>query len=122
MISDLTNGGKVGPLVDKMYKAGTRLYTPTTDMSDVPVIGRFMEVSDDESRWAVFARRMLQKDVGHGHGPSDEGVGVGEAAEEEEEGGGKRPHFVRLIDLLPPLPAKGDFEVSSIKASPYFFS
>ncbi|KAF9546254.1 DNA/RNA polymerase [Agrocybe pediades] len=30
--------------------------------------------------------------------------------------------FIRLVDLIPPLPKKGDFEVEEIKASPYFFS
>ncbi|KAJ7619446.1 DNA/RNA polymerase [Roridomyces roridus] len=30
--------------------------------------------------------------------------------------------FVKLTDLLPPLPEKGSFEVSKIKDSPYFFS
>jgi len=33
--------------------------------------------------------------------------------------GGK---FVSLADLLPPLPQKGDFEVSNIMNSTYFFS
>lgn len=30
--------------------------------------------------------------------------------------------FVNLVDLLPPLPKKGDFKVEAIKASQYFFS
>ncbi|KAJ7160872.1 DNA/RNA polymerase [Mycena filopes] len=30
--------------------------------------------------------------------------------------------FIKLTDLLPPLPKKGTFEVNSIKDSPYFFS
>ncbi|KAF9078309.1 hypothetical protein BDP27DRAFT_1378803 [Rhodocollybia butyracea] len=30
--------------------------------------------------------------------------------------------FVKLVDLLPPLPKKGDFKVEAIKASQYFFS
>ena len=30
--------------------------------------------------------------------------------------------FVNLIDLLPPLPAKGNFKVEAIKGSQYFFS
>jgi len=30
--------------------------------------------------------------------------------------------FIKLTDLIPPLPQKGDFEVEEIKASPYFFS
>jgi DNA-directed RNA polymerase len=31
-------------------------------------------------------------------------------------------HFVPLIDILPPLPMKGDFDIELIKQSPYFFS
>jgi len=31
-------------------------------------------------------------------------------------------HFVPLIDILPPLPRKGDFDIELIKQSPYFFS
>jgi DNA-directed RNA polymerase len=30
--------------------------------------------------------------------------------------------FVELVDLLPPLPQKGDFDVNTIKGSAYFFS
>ncbi|KDR74040.1 hypothetical protein GALMADRAFT_212223 [Galerina marginata CBS 339.88] len=30
--------------------------------------------------------------------------------------------FIKLTDLMPPLPKKGSFRVESIKASPYFFS
>jgi DNA-directed RNA polymerase len=30
--------------------------------------------------------------------------------------------FVDLIDLLPPVPAKGEFDVNKIKSSLYFFS
>lgn len=30
--------------------------------------------------------------------------------------------FVSLVDILPPLPKKGDFNVEAIKASQYFFS
>jgi DNA-directed RNA polymerase, mitochondrial len=30
--------------------------------------------------------------------------------------------FVDLIDLMPPLPKKGDFDVETIKGSQYFFS
>jgi DNA-directed RNA polymerase len=30
--------------------------------------------------------------------------------------------FVNLVDLLPPVPAKGEFDVQKIKSSLYFFS
>lgn len=33
-----------------------------------------------------------------------------------------QPKFVNLVDLLPPLPNKGDFDVNTIKGSAYFFS
>ena len=33
-----------------------------------------------------------------------------------------RGKFVDVVDILPPLPKKGDFQVENIKASPYFFS
>ena len=35
---------------------------------------------------------------------------------------GMEGRFINLIDLIPPLPKKGDFEVSTIKNSQYFFS
>lgn len=35
---------------------------------------------------------------------------------------GFRGRFINLVDMFPPLPKKGDFEVSTIKNSPYFFS
>lgn len=33
-----------------------------------------------------------------------------------------RGKFVDLVELLPPVPAKGEFDVNKIKASLYFFS
>ena len=48
---------------------------------------------------------------------------------ERQAGGNKKKmrelltkHFVPLIDILPPLPRKGDFDIELIKQSPYFFS
>ena len=48
---------------------------------------------------------------------------------EKQAGGDKKKmrelltkHFVPLIDILPPLPIKGDFDIELIKQSPYFFS
>ncbi len=45
---------------------------------------------------------------------------------EEEEGNDNDDEldkrFVNLVDILPPLPVKGQFDVSTIKGSLYFFS
>ena len=48
---------------------------------------------------------------------------------ERQAGGNKKKmrelltkHFVPLIDILPPVPGKGDFDIELIKQSPYFFS
>ncbi len=48
---------------------------------------------------------------------------------ERQAGGNKKmmrelltKHFVPLVDILPPLPRKGDFDIELIKQSPYFFS
>ncbi|KAH8115023.1 DNA/RNA polymerase [Phellopilus nigrolimitatus] len=38
------------------------------------------------------------------------------------EGGGVMSRFVNLVDLLPPLPKKGEFDVKRIRDSKYFFS
>jgi len=40
----------------------------------------------------------------------------------EDDSDGISTRFVNLVDLIPPLPKKGDFEVSVIKDSQYFFS
>ena len=40
----------------------------------------------------------------------------------KHDGDGMEGRFVNLVDLIPPLPKKGDFEVSTIKNSQYFFS
>jgi DNA-directed RNA polymerase len=40
----------------------------------------------------------------------------------EDGSDGMSARFVSLVDLIPPLPQKGDFEVSTIKNSQYFFS
>lgn len=40
----------------------------------------------------------------------------------EDDSDGISARFVNLVDLIPPLPKKGDFEVSVIKDSQYFFS
>jgi DNA-directed RNA polymerase len=56
--------------------------------------------------------------------PSKADLTEDEDEDEEEDDadqavGGK---FVNLVDLLPPLPKKGDFNVKTIKKSQYFFS
>ena len=43
-------------------------------------------------------------------------------AEAEKEAVDLYGKFVNLIDILPPLPEKGDFKVENIKKSQYFFS
>ncbi|KAF8902625.1 hypothetical protein CPB84DRAFT_1775848 [Gymnopilus junonius] len=43
-------------------------------------------------------------------------------ARKAAEGPSLSSKFIKFTDLMPPLPRKGDFEVESIKASPYFFS
>ena len=43
-------------------------------------------------------------------------------AEAEKEAVGLYGKFVSLVDILPPLPKKGDFNVENIKKSLYFFS
>lgn len=46
-----------------------------------------------------------------------------EMDEEEVQGaGGLKNVFLDLVDLIPPLPGKGDFEVANVRNSPYFFS
>ena len=45
-----------------------------------------------------------------------------EAAKEAREQSAVQSKFVRLVDLLPPLPQKGEFDVNTIKSSLYFFS
>ena len=45
-----------------------------------------------------------------------------EEAEEAEEDGELANKFVNLIDILPDLPKKGEFDVNKIKSSAYFFS
>lgn len=43
-------------------------------------------------------------------------------AKKAAEGPSLSSKFIKFIDLMPPLPKKGTFEVQDIKASPYFFS
>lgn len=47
------------------------------------------------------------------------GARKGGAPAPEDEFHGK---FVDLVDLLPPVPVKGEFDVTKIKSSLYFFS
>lgn len=63
--------------------------------------------------------------------PEDETVGEAEGqvagADAAPEGEGKKKRglvhkFVNLVDILPPLPEKGQFDVRTIKKSLYFFS
>jgi DNA-directed RNA polymerase len=82
-------------------------------------------VEDDEGLSAVLDRppavSVLSKEqavemlkpVRRGRGSRGKGA-VTEASLE-----GK---FVDLVDLLPPVPVKGEFDVNKIKSSVYFFS
>ena len=67
---------------------------------------------------AVLSKEQAMKLLKPGRGQGSRTRRKGQTTSEESLEG----KFVDLIDLLPPVPAKGEFDVNKIKSSLYFFS
>jgi len=100
--------GSEGPVVDAPKKRGR----PRKDAATETKVKRKVEVEDGNAGEDIGIRnkRFLTE-------------------LERQAGGNKKKmrellakRFVPLIDILPPLPRKGDFDIELIKQSPYFFS
>ena len=97
--------------VQRLYTAGSRIYARRDQEAELEPIKELLIFTDDKSSIAVVEvdnKEPMTKDEADVEG--DENMELLE---------GK---FVRLTDLLPPLPKKGSLVVSDIKHSPYFFS
>ncbi|EKM83036.1 hypothetical protein AGABI1DRAFT_69188 [Agaricus bisporus var. burnettii JB137-S8] len=107
----------------KLYNAGSRIYaTPEqasslASLKDLVVIGQESESTIDESRAPKDEKTVKQLlDELEAEAEKERKVQQKEAVVKLM---GK---FVNMIDLLPPLPQKGEFDVERIKKSQYFFS
>ena len=98
--------------VQRLYTAGSRIYARRDQEAELEPIKELLIFTDDKSSIAVVEvdnKEPMTKDEADVEG-DEENMELLE---------GK---FVRLTDLLPPLPKKGSLVVSDIKHSPYFFS
>ncbi|PPQ83911.1 hypothetical protein CVT25_000656 [Psilocybe cyanescens] len=139
-LSDLgsRNKGRPALLVEKLKAAGTRVYASKEMTADLGALAPLVEVSEDKEQWAVVTKVKKLSSAKDKEAEEQEDIVAAVEAEKQEKEGqeeqeqelesmlvntkGQTNLFVRLTDLIPPLPEKGDFEVASIKASPYFFS
>ena len=120
-------GGRKGTFVKGLHAAGSRILEILKEADDITQTKNVRFEQD------VFQPRLSSADVINQQNAMDQDLDLLASLNEEALDdmddetddvdvrllAGK---FVNLTDLLPPLPAKGNFKVEAIKGSQYFFS
>ncbi|KAK0201027.1 DNA/RNA polymerase [Desarmillaria ectypa] len=138
-------GGQMGKL---LRNAGASLKVTAEQAQEYSMLGSLMEITEEGSKFTHLATTAEAEEVNDRLDEMEETLGDEdeEAVDMEEfsEDGAELSDrqkklkkrkaknekevlklvgkFVELVDLLPPVPEKGDFRVEAIKASQYFFS
>jgi DNA-directed RNA polymerase len=115
---------RTGGLLKKLRDSGTRMSVTSEQAKNLRGLEQILTISevnktaiDDLGNSRIGAKAASQPKVNE--------ESTEEEAEEEEDAELDAPllgKFVDLVDLLPPLPTKGTFDVEDIQRSPYFFS
>ncbi|KAJ3552187.1 hypothetical protein NP233_g12940 [Leucocoprinus birnbaumii] len=136
-----------GNLTKKLYEAGSRIYATPEQAKSLAPLKDLIVVSEntssvDESQVvkdpnavkqladdlnSMSTKKSFSEDDEDGEFEMEGETRQARAARERKEAEREAVlklygKFVSVGALLPPLPKKGEFEVSKIKASPYFFS
>jgi len=138
-----------GTLIKQLRNAGVQIVVTPEQAQSLAALGPLLKISDtaqssvDESQAntqevkdAILKMNSQEEGAAQEPAPALEDVEddwedydlpqskalKARKAEAEKEAVGLYGKFVSLIDILPPLPKKGDFDVENIKKSLYFFS
>jgi DNA-directed RNA polymerase len=111
--------------LNKLRNAGSRIYARRDQAKELQAIKSLVIFTDDKSSIASSSesdpdtpKLAEEADIDtEVEAETDEKVKIN--SDDLQLLAGK---FVRLSDLIPPLPSKGNLKVEDIKASPYFFS
>lgn len=112
-----------GKFLNKLRAAGSRIYARRDQANELQAIKSLVIFTDDKSSIASSSESDADVPQLAEEDGTEAEAGTGEKAKSNSNDirllAGK---FVRLSDLIPPLPSKGNLKVEDIKASPYFFS
>jgi DNA-directed RNA polymerase, mitochondrial len=106
---------KTGSLAKHLAAAGTKIVLPNDVMPALHGLAGVESVGADGASSTVTEAEGIDEILAE---VAEEGDSEGNEPVDPSLVG----KFVNLIDLIPPLPKKGDFNVQEIKQSPYFFS
>ena len=71
---------------------------------------------------SLLSKEQAMKLLNPGRGQAARAKGAGAQRAKSALESSLEGKFVDLVDLLPPVPTKGEFDVNKIKSSLYFFS
>ena len=119
-------GGSKGTLIKKLHLAGSRIMAIKAEADAIALTQnvRFEQDMSEEPELYIAADRIDPKNPDLDLLASLDEDALYEEYDDMEDTETKlmAGKFVNLTDLLPPVPAKGDFKVEAIKGSQYFFS
>ncbi|KAK2465507.1 hypothetical protein APHAL10511_002399 [Amanita phalloides] len=137
---------RTGQLVKHLHNAGVQIVATPEQASSLASLGSLLKVADDTAQSIIDESQAANKnvqemitkmsaeqstnesEVEEQHTETedewdyDPDSKLRKKAEDEKRAVGLYGKFANLVDVLPPLPKKGDFEVKNIKKSLYFFS
>ncbi|KAF9472674.1 DNA/RNA polymerase [Pholiota conissans] len=115
----------------KLHAAGCRIYARRDQAKELEPLKDLLIFTDDKSSIATTSDsvedldKLIEEDAAAEEDDEDEAKAAAKEAKAKKPSEQLRllaGKFVRLSDLIPPLPSKGTFKVEDIKWSPYFFS
>ena len=120
-------GGKKGPFVKALDAAGSRILEIMQEADDIAQTKnvRFeqdMSPPQPSSADIINQQDAVDQDLDLLASLNEETMDDRNAETDDVDIRLLAGKFVNLTDLLPPLPAKGNFKVEAIKGSQYFFS
>lgn len=80
------------------------------------------ETLDRPPTVSLLSKEQVMKLLNPGRGQATRAKGAGAQQAKSVLETSLEGKFVDLVDLLPPVPTKGEFDVNKIKSSLYFFS
>jgi DNA-directed RNA polymerase len=118
-------GGKKGTLIKNLHLAGSRVLEVQAEAEALALTQnvRFeQDMSEEPQLYAADTTDRKNPDLDLLASLSDDALDEEDDRTDDMEAKLMAGKFVNMTDLLPPVPAKGNFKVEAIKGSQYFFS
>jgi DNA-directed RNA polymerase len=119
---------RAGGLLKKLRDSGTRISVTSEQAKKLRRLEQILTISEvnktaiDDLGNSITGTKTASKPKVNEENTSQEAEEEEDAELDVELDAPLLGKFVDLVDLLPPLPTKGTFDVEDIQRSPYFFS